>query len=190
MQTASNKKINSIGETTMSETNNNVETILTEIKETLEIENKVSTELAKSADALVAEHTAKFEGLSKSVDELSAKLDSILNAVAALNIPSQEEIEKAIEVKAEEITKTVEEKTEELNKKVEDLENEPVVKSATVVVEEEVSVEEPEAPKATRQDLIKTAMAELSSASFERKAQLFKAISRLEAGVDIDKVNF
>jgi len=174
----------------MSETNK-VEEILAEIKETLEIENKVSTELAKSADALVAEHTAKFEGLSKSVDELSSKLDSIFDVVKSLNIPSKEEIDEAIEIKAEEIAKSVNEKTEELNKKVEDLENEPVVKSATVIIEDEkVEEEVVETPVLGRQDLINKAMAELPSANFERKAQLFKAISRLEAGVEIDKVNF
>ena len=38
--------------------------------------------------------------------------------------------------------------------------------------------------------MIRKAVAELNTADYNRKAQLFKAISRLEAGVDIDKVNF
>lgn len=172
---------------------NKVEAILTEIQASLEVDNKVSEEIAKSADSLVDAQVEKFEALSKSVDALSEKLDSIFTAIESLNIPTQEEIEKAVEVKAEELTKTVEEKTEqieELSKKVEVLENEPVQKSATVIVEEKVEEEVIETPVATRQELINKAVAELNTANFERKAQLFKAISRLEAGVDIDKVNF
>jgi hypothetical protein len=180
----------------MLENTNKVEEILNEIKENLEVENKVSSEIAKSADGLIAAQLEKFEVLSKSVDAVSEKLDNILNTISELNIPSQDEIEKAIEVKAEELSKTVEEKDaehkveiEELSKKVEDLENEPVVKSATVVVEKvEEEVVETLAP--TRDELIKTAMAELPTADYQRKSQLFKAISRLEAGVSIDKINF
>jgi len=177
----------------MSETNK-VEEILNEIKENLEVENKVSETLAKNADQLVEAQVEKFEALNKSVDALSEKLDTIVAAISALNIPTQEDIEKSINEKAEELSKSVEEKTEaieELSKKVEELENEPVVKSATVVIEEAVEAEEVvETPAPTRNELINKAMAELSTADFERKAQLFKAISRLEAGVDIDKVNF
>lgn len=180
----------------MLENTNKVEEILNEIKENLEVENKVSSEIAKSADGLIAAQLEKFEVLSKSVDAVSEKLDNILNTISELNIPSQDEIEKAIEVKAEELNKTVEEKDaehkveiEELTKKVEDLENEPVVKSATVVVEEKVE-EVVETPAPTRDELIKTAMAELPTADMKRKSQLFKAISRLEAGVSIDKINF
>ena len=181
----------------MLENTNKVEEILNEIKENLEVENKVSSEIAKSADGLIAAQLEKFEVLSKSVDAVSEKLDNILNTISALNIPSQDEIEKAIEVKAEELSKTVEEKDaehkveiEELTKKVEDLENEPVVKSATVVVEEKVEEVVVETPTPTRDELIKTAMAELPTADMKRKSQLFKAISRLEAGVSIDKINF
>jgi len=177
------------------ETQDKVEAILNDIKDSLAVENKVSEEIAKSADAMVASQLEKFEALNKSVEALSEKLDGIINSISALNIPTQEEIEKAIEVKAEEITKSVEaqveEKTETLAKKVEELENEPVVKSATVVVEEKVEVVEEEAPKATRQDLITKALAEITETKdTNRKAQLFKAISRLEAGVSIDKVEF
>lgn len=173
-----------------------VEEILTEIKESLEIENKVSEEIAKTADSMIAAQLEKFEVLSKSVDAVSEKLDNILNTIAALSIPSQDEIEKAIEVKAEELNKTVEAKDaehkleiEELSKKVEDLENEPVVKSAVIVVEEKAE-EVVETPAPTRDELIKTAMAELPTADMKRKSQLFKAISRLEAGVSIEKINF
>jgi len=175
----------------MSETNK-VEAILTEIKESLEVEKTVSETLAKNADSLVEAQVEKFDALAKSVELLSEKLDNIHSVIAALNIPSQEEIEKAIEVKAEEINKSVEEKTEEieeLSKKVEELENEPVVKSATVVVAEDIT-EEVVATPLNRQDMIRKAVAELNTADYNRKAQLFKAISRLEAGVDIDKVNF
>lgn len=189
-------KTNKTGEL-MLENTNKVEEILNEIKENLEVENKVSSEIAKSADGLIAAQLEKFEVLSKSVDAVSEKLDNILNTISALNIPSQDEIEKAIEVKAEELSKTVEEKDaehkveiEELTKKVEDLENEPVVKSATVVVEEKVEEVVVETPTPTRDELIKTAMAELPTADMKRKSQLFKAISRLEAGVSIDKINF
>jgi hypothetical protein len=175
----------------MSETNK-VEAILTEIKESLEVEKTVSETLAKNADSLVEAQVEKFDALAKSVELLSEKLDSIHSVIAALNIPSQEEIEKAIELKAEEINKSVDAKTEEieeLSKKVEELENEPVVKSATVVVAEEIT-EEVVATPLNRQDMIRKAVAELNTADYNRKAQLFKAISRLEAGVDIDKVNF
>ncbi len=177
------------------DTQDKVEAILNDIKDSLAVENKVSEEIAKSADAMVASQLEKFEALNKSVETLSEKLDGILNSIAALNIPTQEEIEKAVEAKAEEITKnveaSVEEKTEELAKKVENLENEPVVKSATVVVEDAVEVVEEEAPKATRQDLITKALAEITNTQdTNRKAQLFKAISRLEAGVSIDKIEF
>lgn len=180
----------------MLENTNKVEEILNEIKENLEVENKVSSEIAKSADGLIAAQLEKFEVLSKSVDAVSEKLDNILNTISELNIPSQDEIEKAIEVKAEELNKTVAEKDaehkveiEELSKKVEELENEPVVKSAVVVVEK-VEEEVVETPAPTRDELIKTAMAELPTADMNRKSQLFKAISRLEAGVSIDKINF
>jgi len=180
----------------MLENTNKVEEILKEIKENLEVENKVSSEIAKSADGLIAAQLEKFEVLSKSVDAVSEKLDNILNTISELNIPSQDEIEKAIEVKAEELNKTVEEKDaehkveiEELSKKVEELENEPVVKSAVVVVET-VEEEVVETPAPTRNELIKKAMAELPTADMNRKSQLFKAISRLEAGVSIDKINF
>lgn len=180
----------------MLENTTKVEEILTEIKESIEVENKVSEEIAKSADSMIAAQLEKFEVLSKSVDAVSEKLDNILNTISALSIPTQEEIEKAIEVKADELNKTVEEndaehklEIEELSKKVEDLENEPVVKSAVVVVEEKVE-EVVETPAPTRNELIKTAMAELPTADMKRKSQLFKAISRLEAGVSIDKINF
>jgi len=169
---------------------NKVEEILNEIKENLSVENKVSTEIAKSADNLVTVQVEQFEKLSKSVSDLSEKLDSIMSVVNSLNIPTQEQIEKSINDKAEELAKSVEEKTEALNKKVEDLENEPVVKSATVVVEDKVEEEVIETPALSRQDLINKALAELPEADINRKAQLFKAISRLEAGVSIDKVNF
>lgn len=175
----------------MSETNK-VEAILTEIKESLEVEKTVSETLAKNADSLVEAQVEKFDALAKSVELLSEKLDNIHSVIEALNIPSKEEIEKAIEVKAEEINKSVDAKTEEievLSKKVEELENEPVVKSATVVVAEDIKEEVVVAPL-NRHDMIRKAVAELDTADYNRKAQLFKAISRLEAGVDIDKVNF
>lgn len=176
-------------------TQDKVEAILNDIKDSLAVENKVSEEIAKSADAMVASQLEKFEALNKSVEALSEKLDGILNAVASLNIPTQEEIEKAVEAKAEEISKNVEAsvdaKTEELAKKVESLENEPVVKSATVVVEEKAEEAVEAAPALTRDELINKALSEISSTQdTNRKAQLFKAISRLEAGVSIDKVIF
>lgn len=176
----------------MSETNK-VEAILTEIKESLEVEKTVSETLAKNADSLVEAQVEKFDALAKSVELLSEKLDNIHSVIEALNIPSKEEIEKAIEVKAEEINKSVDAKTEEieeLSKKVEELENEPVVKSATVVVAEDVKEEEVVVASLNRREMIQKAVAELNTADYNRKAQLFKAISRLEAGVDIDKVNF
>jgi len=152
---------------------NKVEEILNEIKENLSVENKVSTEIAKSADNLVTVQVEQFEKLSKSVSDLSEKLDSIMSVVNSLNIPTQEQIEKSINDKAEELAKSVEEKTEALNKKVEDLENEPVVKSATVVVEDKVEEEVIETPALSRQDLINKALAELPEADINRKAQLF-----------------
>jgi|GEM_PF-5325202 len=188
----------------MSDTNK-VEEILNEIKETLQVENKVSEEIAKSADALVNAQLEKFENLSKSVDALTEKIEAISASIAALVIPTSEEIEKSINAKAEELSQTFNEKVETveksidaakeenetLKKAVETLENEPVQKSATVVVEEETTIAE-EAPVAapTRQELINKAVAELNTASNDRKAQLFKAISRLEAGVELDKITF
>lgn len=176
----------------MSETNK-VELILEEIKESLEVEKNVSETLAKNADSLVEAQVEKFDALAKSVADLSEKLDNIHSAIALLNIPTQEEIEKSINDKAEEISKSVDEKNEhieELSKKIEVLENEPVVKSATVIMESENVEEVVETLPNTRSELIKNAMAELQTADNTRKAQLFKAITRLEAGVDIDKVNF
>lgn len=182
----------------MSENTNNVEAILTEIRETLQVEKNVSEEIAKSADGLINAQMEKFESLAKSVDTLSAKLDAITAAIEALVIPTKEEIDTAIEAKAEEISKNIseasaqnEEVLETLTKKVEDLENEPVIKSATVIVEEKVETEEVvETPAPTRQELINKAMAELPTADHDRKAQLFKAISRLEAGVELAKITF
>lgn len=177
----------------MSETNK-VEAILNEIKESLEVENKVSETIAKNADELVAAQVERFETLNKGILAMVEKLDAIVAKIDTLNDHTDELVNKAVQEKTEEINKTVEEKSEkieELSKKVEVLENEPVVKSATVVVAEEV-VEEaaPEVVAPTRSELIEKCMAELNTASNDRKAILFKAITRLEAGVDIDKVNF
>lgn len=171
---------------------NKVEEILADIKNSLDNDAKVSEEIAKNADTLISAQVAKFEEFAKTVEALSAKLDAINESIAALQIPTKEEIEKAVNDKAEEIAKSVEEKTEALSKKVEELENEPMQKSATVVYEDENVVEEVvEAPAPTRQDLINKALNELQTTTdYNRKTQLFKAVSRLEAGVSLDKVTF
>ena len=172
---------------------NKVEEILASIKETLDTDAKVSEEIAKNADGLINAQVEKFEVLHKTVEALSSKLDSIVEKIEALTIPTQEDIEKSIEAKAEELAKSMDEKTEELTKKVEELENEPLQKSATVVYEDEAPVVTEEvAPAApTRSELITKALEEIQTTNdYNRKTQLFKAISRLEAGVSLDKVTF
>lgn len=190
----------------MSEINNEkVETLLTDIKEQLSNENKVSETIAKNADKLIEAQLEKFDALSKAVDELSGKMANLTEFFANLNIPSQEDIEKHIEAKADELTKSIDEKVEsleknitatkveneELVKKVEELENEPVVKSIVEVEDKpEVEVEKVEevVAEATRSDLIKTALDEIPTANAKRRSELFKAVSQLEAGVSLQDI--
>ena len=190
----------------MSEINNEkVETMLNDIKEQLNNENKVSETIAKNADKLIEAQLEKFDALSKAVDELSGKMANLTEFFANLNIPSQEDIEKHIEAKADELTKSIDEKVEaieksveatkeeneELVKKVEELENEPVVKSVAVVEDKpEVEIEKVEEVVAepTRGDLIKSALNEIPTANAKRRTELFKAVSQLEAGVSLQDI--
>jgi ABC-type transporter Mla subunit MlaD len=190
----------------MSEINtNNVENVLNQIKEQLDNETKVSETIAKNADKLIEAQLEKFDALSKAVDELSGKMATVTEMFANLNIPTNEDIEKHIEVKAEELSKSFDDKFEDLEKniettkvenealvkKVEVLENEPVVKS-TIEVEDkpEVVVEtiEKSVEGPTRGDLINKALEEISTADTHRRSELFKAVSQLEAGVSIQDI--
>ena len=186
-------------------TNDKVENLLNEIKEQLDADNKVSETIAKNADKLIDAQVEKFDALSKAVDELSGKLTGLTELFANLNIPTQEDITKHIEEKAEELSKSIDEKVEtleknieetkteneELIKKVEVLENEPVVKSAVEVDEPVIKSNDVEEVKElSRQDLINKALEELPTADMTRKSTLFKAISKLEAGVSITDIKF
>jgi uncharacterized protein with von Willebrand factor type A (vWA) domain len=191
----------------MSEINNEkVEALLSEIKEQLDNENKVSETIAKNADRLIEAQIEKFDVLTKNIDELSAKLAGLTELFANLNIPTQEDIEKHIEEKAEALSKSFDEKVETieksidatkeenetLKKTVETLENEPVIKSTSTVEEkDEVVIEEKiekSTPAPTRGDLINKALTEIPNANATRRAELFKAVSQLEAGVSISDI--
>lgn len=189
----------------MSENNNKVEALLSEIKEQLNSETKVSETIAKNADKLIDAQIEKFDALAKNIDELSAKMANLAEMFANLSIPTQEDIEKHIETKAEELSKSFDEKVESIEKSVADtkeenetlkkavetLENEPVIKSSVEVEEkEEVVVEEKieKSVEPTRGDLISKALSEIPQASATRRAELFKAVSQLEAGVSISDI--
>lgn len=188
-------------------TNERVETLLNEFKAQLDNEVKASEIIAKSADELVASTNEKMNNLEKAVatmeetiSTLTTKLTNLAEAFAGVEIPTKEEIEKNIETKAEELAKTFNEKVEEieknaaqevevLEKKVEALENEPVIKTATIVDEEE-TVKVKEAPVLSRAEIINKALTELPTANAARKTDLFKAVSLLEAGASIESVKF
>lgn len=189
----------------MSDVNNErVEEILTQIQMKLETEAKTSEIIAKSADELLTAQTEKYNDLVKAVenigstlDNLTEKLNVLATAFSSLNIPTANEIEKAIEIKAEEINKNVSEKietieksivseNEELAKKVEVLEKQPIVKS---IIEVEETVTNNVVAVETPKDFINKALTEMQTTNDESKRrQLFKAITLLESGANLTQV--
>jgi hypothetical protein len=190
----------------MSEVNNDkVETLLQEIKEQIDTETKTSEIIAKSADSMVAAQIEKFDSLSKAVDEISSKLANLVEAFSAISIPTKEDLDSHIEEKASEIAKSLNEKVEEiektveanteekeiLKKQIEVLENEPVVKSASVEIDEPetfAKTVEEVVNTPSRQEVIEKALSEIVTAVPKRQRQLFRAISQLEAGASLDSI--
>jgi len=193
----------------MSEVNNDkVEVLLNEIKEQLDNEATASEVIAKSADSLVAAQVEKFDLLSKAVDGIVSTLATITQAISELNIPTREDLDAHIEEKAQEIVKSLDEKVEtieekieksvedataqneELKKTIETLENEPVVKSIADVDEPIIATKEEvvEVAAPSRGDLINKALEEIKTADHKRGAELFKAITLLEAGASLDTI--
>lgn len=195
--------------------NNRVEEILVELQARIENEVKTSEVIAKSADELVAATKEKYDSLVKAVSTieeqlatLTERLSNLASAFSSVSIPTSDEIEKTIELKAEEIAKNISTKLDEkveiiektisaenelLIKKVEVLENQPIIKSISSNVEIQelpvITKVEEQKEVITRESLIKNALAQLqSSTDSSKKNELFKKVALLESGCDISTI--
>lgn len=195
--------------------NSRVEEILVELQARIENEVKTSEVIAKSADELVAATKEKYDSLVKAVSTieeqlatLTERLSNLASAFSSVSIPTSDEIEKTIELKAEEIAKNISTKLDEkveiiektisaenelLIKKVEVLENQPIIKSISSNVEIQelpvITKVEEQKEVITRESLIKNALAQLqSSTDSSKKNELFKKVALLESGCDISTI--